>query len=191
MKTIEVQQDVLDYLISKANTPGELPASILRRELEVPPPLTTLEVEDDIYAFIASKTEVVGESVSDILRREFHLTAGAPPAPSPPPPSPAPAPAPATVEFHLRRSGGSIWNDGSSMVMAKVGDTLRIVNDDTKAHRLHTTGRPFPHPASDILPGETADFVLRTTYNPSAEGPIPDHLEGTQAVLWIRVDPQL
>ena len=186
MKTIDVDQDVLDYLVSKANTPGEPPTSILRRELDVPPPQTTVEVEDAVYAFIASKTTVVGESVSDILRRELHLTGGAPPPPLPP----STLPAPATVEFHLSRNGRSIWNDGSSMVVATVGDTLRIVNDDTRPHRLHTTGRPFPHPASDIFPGQTADFVLQTTYNPDAEGPLPDHQEGTQAVFWIRVNPR-
>ena len=192
MKTIDVQQDVLDYLVSKANTPGEPPASVLRRELKVPQPETTLEVDDDIYAFIAAKTTVVGESVSDILRRELHLTAGAPPPlPVPVPVPPPPSPGPTTVVFHLRRQGNSIWNDGSSMVVARVGDTLRIVNDDNQPHRFHTAGRPFPHPGSDIFPGQTADFVLQTTYDPDAEGPIVDHQLGPQAVLWIRVDPRV
>ena len=69
------------------------------------------------------------------------------------------------------------------MVVATVGDTLRIVNDDTVTHRLHTqNGRPFPHPANDIFPGDSADFVLETTYDPDAEGPLTDHDQGPTAL---------
>lgn len=76
------------------------------------------------------------------------------------------------------------------MVTAVVGDTLRISNDDSVAHRLHTSGRPFPHPANDIFPGQTADFVLLTTYDPDAEGPLVDHDQGPLSQFWIRVVAQ-
>ena len=151
MKQISIDQDIFDYLVSKASTPGEAAAVVLRRELRVPQPQVRLEVDDDTYAVIAAKTSVIGESVSQILRREFHLPGGETPPPTPPPSDPT------TVVFHIREGTGSkSWNDGSSMVTATVGDTLRIVNDDSVAHRLHTTGRPFPHPANDIFPGQSA-----------------------------------
>lgn len=197
MKQISIDQDIFDFLVSKAGTPGESPAIVLRRELRVPLPQATLDIADDTYAVIAARTAVIGESVSDILRRELHLSGGpspapAPPVPAPPPPSPSPSSPPptppATVIFHIKDGTGSgPWNDGSGMVVATVGDTLRIVNDDSAAHRLHTSGRPFAHPESDIFPGQTADFVLMTTYDPDAEGPLVDHDQGLGAQFWIRV----
>ena len=105
MKQISIDQDVFDFLASKANAPGEPPAVVLRRELRVPLPQKTLDVDDDTYAFIAAKTAVVGESVSDILRRELRLAGGGTPVPLPPeppqgPPSPGPPP-PSPVDSHL------------------------------------------------------------------------------------------
>jgi hypothetical protein len=199
MKQISVDQDVFDFLASKANVPGEPAAAVLRRELRVPPPQKTLDIDDDTYAFIAAKTAVVGESVSDILRRELRLAGGSTPAPGPQepspapvpaPPSPAPAPTPATVIFHIPGgTGNRAWNDGSSRVIARVGDTLRLINDDSVGHRLHTAGRPFPHPSADIFPGGTADFVLQTPYDPSADGPLTDHDQGPQALFFLEVAP--
>ena len=182
MKQISIDQDVFDFLASKANAPGEPPAAVLRRELRVPLPQKTLDIDDDTYAFIAAKTAVVGESISDILRRELRLTGGSTPAP--------PTPSPATVIFHIPSGTGSgPWNDGSSRVVAKVGDILRIINDDSVAHRLHTSGRPFPHPEADIFPGETANFVLQTPFDPSADGPLVDHDQGPQALFFLEVAP--
>ena len=196
MKQISIDQDVFDFLASKANAPGETPAAVLRRELRVPLPQKTFDIDDDTYAFIAAKTAVVGESVSDILRRELRLAGGGTPAPLPPqppqtPPSPAPpTPSPATVIFHIPSgTGRGPWNDGSGRVVAKVGDILRIINDDSVAHRLHTSGRPFPHPEADIFPGGTADFVLQTPFDPSADGPLTDHDQGPQALFFLEVTP--
>ena len=196
MKQITVDQDVFDFLASKANVPGEPPAAVLRRELRVPLPQKTLDIDDDTYAFIAAKTAVVGESVSDILRRELRLAGGGTPVPLPPqppetPPSPPqPTPSPATVVFHIPSgTGRGPWNDGSGRVIAKVGDILRIINDDSVAHRLHTSGRPFPHPGADIFPGETADFVLQTPFDPSADGALVDHDQGPQALFFLEVAP--
>jgi hypothetical protein len=184
MKQITVDQDVFDFLVSKATSPGEPPGAVIRRELRVPPAQKALEVDDETYAFIAAKTTVVGESVSDILRRELHLGGGT--APGGPPAHGQPAPA--TVVFRIPSGTGQrAWNDGSSRVIAKVGDTLRIVNDDSVGHRLHTAGRPFPHPETDIFPGGSADFVLQTTFDPSADGPLTDHAQGSQALFFIEV----
>jgi hypothetical protein len=167
-----------------------------RRELRMPLPQKTLDIDDDTYAFIAARTAVVGESVSDILRRELRLAGGGTPAPLPPQPpgtqpSPAPPPpSPATVIFHIPGgTGRGPWNDGSGRVVAKVGDILRIINDDSVAHRLHTSGRPFPHPEADIFPGGTADFVLQTPFDPSTDGPLSDHDQGPQALFFLEVAP--
>ena len=196
MKQISIDQDVFDFLASKANAPSEPPAAVLRRELRVPLPQKTLDIDDDTYAFIAAKTAVVGESISDILRRELRLAGGGTPAPLPAepphgPPSPAPpTPSPSIVTFHIASgTGRGPWNDGSGRVIAKVGDTLRIINDDSVAHRLHTSGRPFPHPDADIFPGATADFVLQTPFDPSADGPLVDHDQGPQALFFLEVAP--
>ena len=185
MKQITVDQDVFDFLASKANVPGEPPAAVLRRELRVPLPQKTLDIDDDTYAFIAAKTAVVGESVSDILRRELRLAGGGTPVPLPP----QPAPSPATVVFHIPSgTARGAWNDRPGVV-AKVGDILRIINDDSIAHRLHTSGRPFPHPEGDIFPGATADFVLQTPFDSGADGALFDHVHGPQALFFLEVVP--
>jgi negative regulator of replication initiation len=82
MKQISIDQDVFDFLTSKANVPDEPPSAVLRRELRVPPTQKLLDIDEDTYAFVAARTAVIGESVSDILRRELHLPGGA----STPPP---------------------------------------------------------------------------------------------------------
>jgi len=184
MKQISIDQDVFELLTSKANTEGESLAAVLRRELRVPAAQKTLDIDDETYAFIATRTAVIGESVSDILRREL-LGGGVPPGPSSPVP---PTPSPTTVVFRIPSgAGGGPWNDGSSRVIAKVGDTLRIINDDSVPHRLHTSGRPFAHPAADILPGASADFVLQTPFDPNTDGPLTDHDQGPQALFFLEV----
>ena len=123
------------------------------------------------------------QSASDILRRELGLTS----APSPSP-SPLPLPATATVVFRIRSGTGSLpWNTRENAASATVGDTLRIVNDDVLPHRPHTEGRPFPHPSTDILPGQTSDFLLQTAFDPDIDGPLTDHDQGPLAQFFLRV----
>jgi len=93
---------------------------------------------------------------------------------------------PGIVTFHIAAGTGSVsWNTAATTVVAAVGDTLRIVNDDTVPHRPHTTGSPFPHPTSDIAPGQSADYPLQTPYDTSS-GPLSDH-DHAGAQFWIRV----
>jgi hypothetical protein len=187
MKQISIDQDVFDFLMARANGSDEPPSAVLRRELRVPLTQKTLDIDEDTYAFIAARTAVIGESVSDILRRELHLAGGGASTPPPAPTTP-PGSAPTTVVFHIPSgTGGGAWNDGSGRVIAKVGDTLRIVNDDSVGHRLHTSGRPFPHPATPIFPGGSADFLLMTTFDPNADGPLSDHEQGPQALFFLEV----
>ena len=179
MKTIEIDRDVYNYLISKATTADESPSLILRRELHMPQPTETIEVDDDTYHYLVSKTANFAESPSDILRRELNL--GADPHHEPT----------GEIVFHiLAGTGAQSWNTRESAIVATVGDTLRIVNDDSVAHRLHTDGSPFPHPSTDIPPGGTANFVLQTPYDSTATNhPLYDHDAGTNAQFWINVRP--
>jgi hypothetical protein len=97
-------------------------------------------------------------------------------------------PAPAVVEFHIAPgTTGGPWNARGTAVAAKVGDTLRIVNDDSVAHRPHTSGAPFPHPAVDISPQQSMDFLLARPYDSAAAGPLSDHLFGPGAQFFINV----
>jgi predicted CopG family antitoxin len=177
VKTIKIDQDVYNYLISKAATVGESPSLILRRELHLLQPTETIEIDDDTYNFLVSKTANFGETASNILRRELNLDNG---------PQPDPA---GMIVFHiLAGTGTQPWNTQESAIVATIGDTLRVVNGDSIPHRLHTNGNPFQHPITDIPPGQSADFVLQTPFDSSAlSQPLYDHNAGPNAQFWINV----
>src|SRR6185295_17572201 len=125
MKRIQVDQDIFDFLASKAVSPGESPATVLRRELRVPQPQVPLEIDDQTYAFMTARTSAIGESASDILRRELRLSSAPPPpslSPSPlPPTGPATAPSPTTVVFRIPPGTGSLpWNTRETAATATV-----------------------------------------------------------------------
>jgi hypothetical protein len=137
--------------------------------------MRTIEIDDDIFRFLLSKAREIGESASSILRRELNIDEQA-------------HRPPVVVEFHIAAgTNAGPWNIRDEAVVAVVGDTLRIVNDDAKAHGLHTSGIPFPHPPSDILPGESRDFVLESPFDPATNGPLRDHDFGPGAQFWIKV----
>lgn len=119
-----------------------------------------------------------------------------PPVP-PPAPAPAPAPAPTTppqdpniVEFRIKAgTGNQPWNTADSMVTVKVGQTLRIVNDDTVTHRLHTGGAPCPH-GTNFAPGASFDCVATRALDPAATpGRTYDHIVGNSAVFFLKAVP--
>lgn len=176
VKAIQIDLDIYNYLISKAASAGESPAVILRRELNVPQPSSTIEIDDDTYRYLASRSADIGESASSILRRELALDE-----------LPHEHQADVIV-FHIPAGTGvSAWNTREQPVVAAVGDTLRIVNDDSVPHRLHTGGTPFPHAAADILPGQASDFILQTPFDPAANQFLYDHNSGPNAQFWIEV----
>jgi plastocyanin len=76
---------------------------------------------------------------------------------------------------------------GVGEVTASVGDTLRIFNDDSVPHRLHTDGVPFTHPASDIQPGTSVDYVLTAPFSSAAGHTLYDHDHGVEAAFWLTV----
>jgi predicted CopG family antitoxin len=134
VKTIQIDSDIYEYLVSKAVGIGEPPSRILRRELGLPnlPNKKEIDIDDDVYGYLVSKSVDLGESASDILRRELHLDNE---------PNHEHGGGPRMVEFHIPAgTGTNPWNTRDQTVNASVGDTLRIVNDDSIPHRLHTNG---------------------------------------------------
>ncbi len=82
-------------------------------------------------------------------------------------------------EFHIKAgTGQGAWNTAAAPIHVRVGDTLRIVNDDTVGHQLHTNGRPCQH-GQFIQPGGSGDCVVGTTF----EGGLYDH--GTRGDVFI------
>jgi predicted CopG family antitoxin len=178
MKTIEIHKDIYDYLISRAASPGESLSAVLRRELNLGQPTESIEVDDDTYAYLLARASNFGESPSDILRRELRL--GEQPHPEPN----------GVVVFHIPAGTGTApWNSPETMLVAWTGNTLRIFNDDAVPHRLHTSGAPFPHPAMNIMPGQSADYLLESPFDPATSPPLYDHNSGPAAAFWLKVTP--
>jgi hypothetical protein len=110
-------------------------------------------------------------------------TASTPPAP------PAPPKDPNIVEFRIKAGTGTQpWNTANEMVVAKVGQTIRITNDDTVTHRLHTNGAPCPH-GSNFGPGESMDCVVTRAFDGAARGPLYDHIVGESAAFYVTATP--
>ena len=193
MKSIQIDSDIYNSILLNAAEAGEAPALILRRVLKLPPLTETIEIDDDTYNYLLSKATNIGESASDILRRE--LNTGEIPNPDEPHPDEPPLDNPPDIHglaiFHIPAGAGiGAWNTQETTVFAAVGDTLRIVNDDTVPHRLHTDGVPFPHPSNDILPGESEDFVLASPFHVGMNGTLYDHDSGPNAKFWLTVQAQ-
>ena len=160
---------------------------MLRREMNMDSPLKTVFIEEDVYHYLISKIVEIGESASAILRRELGLS---PSVPTPPQPAPTPQPSgPQIVEFHIAAGTGSgPWNASETRVIAKVGDTLRIWNDDTAPHQPQSDGgTPYSQPQSSIAPGSSADFSLHSPFQPGPGHQLYDHLNGPGAVFWLEV----
>jgi len=177
MKRIQIDTDLQQFLLARGVGLGESASSILRRELHLPPPPGTVEIDDDVYDYLVARMQAVGETASVILRRELHLPA---PVVVPHPPE--------VIEFRIAAGTGTqAWNQPANPVVAHVGDTLRVVNDDSVPHELHTSGRPFPHPAQAIDPGQSMDFTLLSAFDPGHDGALTDHLGGPASQFFLEV----
>jgi hypothetical protein len=89
------------------------------------------------------------------------------------------------VEFHIPVDTDSgPWNTRETLVSVRVGEVLRLINDDTVVHRLHTDGTPCAH-TPDILPGTFYDCTIRHPYDSLRQGPLFDHYVGPTAAFWI------
>jgi hypothetical protein len=90
------------------------------------------------------------------------------------------------VEFHFAAgTGRSAWNTQETTVEVRIGDTLRIINDDTIAHQLHTNGAPCDHGTS-MRPGGHYDCFIQFALNPDTDGPLYDHNVGSSAPFWLK-----
>jgi hypothetical protein len=90
------------------------------------------------------------------------------------------------IDFHIAvGTGDKAWNSAETTVEARIGDVVRIFNDDSVDHQLHTFGAPCGH-GPRIAPGTTWDCQVREAFDPDAEGPVYDHGYGSKAAFWIR-----
>lgn len=173
MKSIQVDSQVFDFLKTHGMDAGQSASDVLRGLL-----LRTVEIDDDLYAYLMSLASAPIETANSILRRELDIGED---HHEPPPPS-------GMIEFHIAAGTGSnAWNTRETAVTGVVGQTLRIHNDDTVAHRLHTSGAPFPHPGNETMPGTFSDFVLAQPYGLDAVPGLYDHIHGQTARFWISV----
>ena len=107
-------------------------------------------------------------------------------------PTPEPTPAPNATMVTFRIPAGTArgaWNTLANPVQVKIGQTLRIYNDDSIVHRLHTNGAPCGHQPNDTPPGGFFDCVVSRTIVPSNAGTY-DHNIGTGARLYINATAQ-
>ncbi len=104
-----------------------------------------------------------------------------------PPPDPVDD---AMVEFRITPGTGSgPWNGLESLVVVRVGQVLRIHNDDIVGHTLHTYGMPVEH-GEWIQPGEYADHEVITEYDPGVGPPSTyGHEAGEPASFWVMAVP--
>lgn len=89
------------------------------------------------------------------------------------------------VEFHIKAgNSANPWNTKATAVQVKVGDTLRIYNDDSVGHRLHTNGRPCGH-GDEIAPGKYGDCVIASSFDPNQDGYLYDHNYSPSTKFWV------
>src|SRR5665213_1023807 len=90
------------------------------------------------------------------------------------------------VEFHIPAGTiGQPWNTPDKPVVVHVGQTLRIYNDDSVVHFLHTEGKPCPHGTNPFNPGEFYDCVISIPYDESDQS-LYDHNYGPDAQFYVQ-----
>ncbi len=96
----------------------------------------------------------------------------------------------AVVEFHIRAgTAPGSWNTRAELVTVRIGDSLRLINDDSVIHALHTSdGIPCDH-GSDMAPhGGSYDCVIAEPYDSLTDGALIDHYFH-DARFWLVVAP--
>ena len=92
-------------------------------------------------------------------------------------------------EFRIAKgTANQRWNTQAEQVEMKVGETLRIFNDDVVDHQLHTNGAPCAH-GDLIKPGKYWDCVASKPFDAGKTGPLYDHGVGKSAEFWLRASP--
>ena len=91
------------------------------------------------------------------------------------------------VEFHIPNgTGNKPWNTLATTVKVKVGQTLRIINDDSVVHRLHTfNNKPCEHQDGESKTGEFYDCVISKTADPRIDL-LYDHNFGEKSRFYLQ-----
>lgn len=89
------------------------------------------------------------------------------------------------VEFVIEEgTGKGAWNTEETAIKVPMGGVIRIINEDTIRHRIHTNGAPCPH-GPKMEPGEKWDCVVKREFSAKKKGPIYDHYYGPKAAVYI------
>ena len=91
------------------------------------------------------------------------------------------------VEFRIAPGTGksSPWNSFGNPVRVKVGQILRIYNDDSVAHTVHAGGSPFRH-GKRIDPGSYRDHPILSAHQPVQGSPrLYEHGQSRSAAFWV------
>ncbi len=92
----------------------------------------------------------------------------------------------ALIDFHIPLGTGSgPWNTPQTAVEARIGDTVRIINDDTVEHLMHTFGRPCPHQPNPSKTGDAYECEITTAADPRIDT-LYDHNFGIKARFYLR-----
>lgn len=83
-------------------------------------------------------------------------------------------------------TGNKPWNTAANPVVVFRGQILRITNNDSMVHRLHTGGRPCPHQPGNISTGQSFDCVASQTHAATATDTY-DHNVGNSANFYVSV----
>jgi hypothetical protein len=93
------------------------------------------------------------------------------------------------VPFHIKAgTGDGAWNTPDNPVVVKVGQVLRLYNDDSISHFLHTDGSPCPHGSHPFAPGEYYDCVIQSAHD-AGDDDLYDHDQGPDAQFYVQADP--
>lgn len=100
---------------------------------------------------------------------------------------------PSIVEFHIPAGTGYAgnWNIHASMLVVSVGTTVRIINDDTILHSLHTgpnhpPGCPHAPAGVYLSTGQSYDCLMDAAYDPDVSGAFHDHYSGDVGDFWVK-----
>jgi hypothetical protein len=143
---------------------------------------TAAQEEHDHTADEAAGDQVAETETEDTAEEPADDVADVPP---PPPVDPN------LVTFAIvAGTGTNAYNQKATPVVVKVGQTLRITNNDTVVHQIHSGGAPFPH-GDPIAPGATVNYTIVAASNIAnlTQAPNYDHVAGQAAMFWIQANP--
>lgn len=90
------------------------------------------------------------------------------------------------VDFFITNGTGSdAWNSRDEPVVIYVGQILRVFNDDSRDHQIHSPDDgPFPH-GNRIAPGAFATYEIEAPLEIGDRATLYDHNDGPSAAFWV------